>query len=89
MRPQPKGLLCQDVGPIHLGPVVPRAPAAHVDVDEVEVEGQSRGLHGVRDGAVQQADTWKGWKRSRGDWRKRNKSNGNIFKSPILLRRCF
>lgn len=82
MSSQPKGLLCQDVGPIHLSPVVRRAPAADVDVDEVEVEGQSRGLHGVGDRAVQQADTWKGRKRSP---RKQNKSNENIFKSPILL----
>lgn len=39
-------------------PVVPRAPAADVDVDEVDVEGQSCGLCGIDDRAVQQAATW-------------------------------
>lgn len=70
MSSQPKGLRCQAVRPVHLGPVVPRAPAADVDVDEVDVEGQSCGLHGVSDRAVQQADTWTDRKghRDQGSW---------------------
>lgn len=55
---QPKGLLCQAFRPVQRDSVVRRAPAADVDVDEVDVEGQSCGLHGISDIAAQQADTW-------------------------------
>ncbi|KAF3840174.1 hypothetical protein F7725_018891 [Dissostichus mawsoni] len=53
-----KGPRCQAVGAVHLGPVVPRAPAADVDVNEVHVEGQGCGLHCIGDRTGQQADTW-------------------------------
>lgn len=58
MGSQPKGPRRQAERPVHRGPVVLGAPAADVDVDEGHVVGQGRGLHGIGDGAVQQADTW-------------------------------
>ena len=70
--------------PVHLGPVVPWAPTADVDVDEVDVEGQSCGLHGISDRAVQQADTWTGRKghteqsSEGGLWKNQTKIKSNV-----------
>lgn len=73
------------MGPVQLSPVVPRAPAADVDVDEVEVIGQSRGLHGVGDRAVQQADTWKGRERSRGCLEEAESKHREYVKKPYFV----
>lgn len=64
MSSSPKGPLCQALRSIHLCPIVPRAPTADGDVDEVDDKGQSCGLYGISDRAVQQADTCTDEKRS-------------------------
>ena len=59
MRSQPEGLLAEAAGAPQCRAVIGGAPGAHVDVDAVGVEAEGRGLHGVVDGAAQQADTWR------------------------------
>ena len=58
MRSPLEGPTGEAAGAPQLRAVVGGPPGAHIDVDEVGAEGEGHGLHGVGDGAAQQADPW-------------------------------
>lgn len=63
-----EGFQGQHTRPVHVPPIVQRAPAGAVDMDVLRPQAEGLSLHNVRDGTVQHPHTWRGDLAVRARW---------------------